>query len=111
VNDVKRAEGKLTGDAARTCYFKTGSYNQDNHRADGYPATAVNEVHIAAVKVQHDVPWAPGGYDPIGPGVRATRGGEPQPEQPEGPQVGAQPTPANPDDFGEAVFRSTVMDS
>lgn len=97
VNDVKKAEGELTGDAATTCYFKTGCYNQDNNGSDGYPANAFNEVRIAAVKVQHDVPWAPGGYDPIGPGVRATRGGEPQqPEQPEGPQVGAQPDTRKP---------------
>ena len=69
VDDVEKAEGKLVGDLAKTCYFKTGCYNQDNNRDDGYPKTAFNEVHVAAVKVQHGVAWAPGGYEPIGPGV------------------------------------------
>jgi hypothetical protein len=69
VDDVEKAEGKLTGGAAQTCYFKAGCYNQDNSRDDDYPAGAVNEVRIAAVRVQHGVDWAPGGYDPIGPGV------------------------------------------
>jgi hypothetical protein len=68
VDDVAKAEGELTGSSAKTCYFKTGCYNQDNSRADGYPDDAVNEVRIAAVRVQHGVPWAPGGYGPAGPG-------------------------------------------
>src|SRR5690349_761099 len=85
VDDVARAEGKLTGQAAKTSYFKAGCYNQDNNRDDGYPRNSFNEVHVAAVKVQHDVPWASGGYDPIGPGIGATQGGEPK--KPE-PQVG-----------------------
>jgi hypothetical protein len=72
VDDVAKAEGKLTGSSAKTCYFKTGCYNQDNSRADGYPGEAVNEVRLAAAKVQHGVAWAPGGYDPIGPGVDAS---------------------------------------
>ena len=70
VDDIERAEGTITGDAAKTCYFKTGCYNQDNTRDDGYPADAVNEVRIAAVRVQHGTAWAPGGYEPVGPGVR-----------------------------------------
>jgi hypothetical protein len=69
VDDVAEAEGKLTGPAAKTSYFKTGCYNQDNNHDDGYPKNAFNEVHLAAVRVQHHAPWAPGGYDPIGPGV------------------------------------------
>jgi poly(beta-D-mannuronate) lyase len=69
VDDVEKAEGKLVGDAAKTCYFKTGCYNQDNNSDDGYPRNSFNEVHIAAVKVRHDEPWTSGGYEPIGPGV------------------------------------------
>ena len=72
VDDVAEAEGKLTGPAAKTSYFKAGCYNQDNNRDDGYPRNSFNEVHVAAVRVQHDVPWAPGGYDPIGPGVTSS---------------------------------------
>ena len=52
VNDVAKAQGRLTAPSGK-CYFKTGCYNQDNSRADGYPDDAFNEVHIAAVKVQH----------------------------------------------------------
>ena len=72
VDDVEKAEGELTGDAATTCYFKTGCYNQDNRRDDGYPADSVNEVRIAAVRVEHGTPWTAGGYEPIGPGVSPT---------------------------------------
>ena len=36
-------------------------------------AQSFNEVHVAAVKVQHGVPWASGGYEPIGPGVGRNR--------------------------------------
>jgi poly(beta-D-mannuronate) lyase len=87
VDDVEKAEGKLTGSSAKTSYFKTGCYNQDNSRADGYPDDAFNEVRIAAVRVQHGAPWAPGGYEPVGPGVGATEGGEPK--EPQEPQIGA----------------------
>jgi hypothetical protein len=69
IDDVAKAEGELTGSSAKTSYFKTGCYNQDNSRDDGYPDDAVNEVRIAAIGVQHGVSWAPGGYDPIEPGV------------------------------------------
>lgn len=72
VDEVEKAEGTLTGDAAKTCYFKTGCYNQDNTRDDGYPAVAVNEVRIAAVRVEHGTPWTVGGYEPLGPGVSPT---------------------------------------
>jgi hypothetical protein len=73
VDDVEKAEGKLIGDPARTCYFKTGCYNQDNKKDDGYPAGSFNEVRIAAVRVQHGTAWASGGYEPIGPGVGRSR--------------------------------------
>jgi hypothetical protein len=86
VDDEPMAEGKLTGPSARTCYFKTGCYNQDSSR-DGYPAEAVNEVRVAAVKVQHDVPWASGGYDPVGPGVGTGKTGEQGNPPIEGPQT------------------------
>jgi len=88
VNDVAKAEGRLTGSSAKTCYFKTGCYNQDNNRDDGYPAQSFNEVHLAAVTAQHGVAWASGGYDPIGPGVGSTE--DTGPKKPEEPQVGAQ---------------------
>ena len=81
VNDVEKAEGKLVGDAAKTCYFKTGCYNQDNNSDDGYPKNSFNEVHIAAVRAKHNEPWAPGGYDPIGPGVAT----QPQGDGPKNP--------------------------
>ena len=74
VDDVAKATGKVTGSAATASYFKTGCYNQDNHEDDGYPADAVNEVRVAAVRVQHGAAWASGGYAPIGPGVGATHG-------------------------------------
>ena len=86
VNDEAKAEGRLTAPAGK-CYFKTGCYNQDNNRDDGYPAQSFNEVHIAAVKVQHGVPWASGGYDPVGPGVapdrRAANRQDPPEDQPQ----------------------------
>ena len=94
VDDVAKAEGKLTGSSAKTSYLKTGCYNQDNSRADGYPDDAFNEVRLAAVKVQHGVAWASGGYDPIGPGVDGSgQGGEhgrPPGEEP--PIVGGKPS-------------------
>jgi Alginate lyase len=74
LDDVPKAEGKLTGSSAKTCYFKTGCYNQDNSGDDDYPDDAVNEVRIAAVRVAHNIPWTPGGYTPVGPGV-ATKSG------------------------------------
>jgi poly(beta-D-mannuronate) lyase len=79
VNDAARAEGKLTGSSAKTCYFKTGCYNQDNNSDDGYPTESFNEVRVAAVRVQHGVEWASGGYQPIGPGVGLDGPGEPPP--------------------------------
>ena len=33
-----------------------------------------DEVRIAAVRVAHNIPWTPGGYTPVGPGV-ATKSG------------------------------------
>jgi hypothetical protein len=98
VNDVEKAEGKLVGDEAKTCYFKTGCYNQDNNKDDGYPKDSFNEVHIAAVKVQHGVAWASGGYDPIGPGVG--RSGQ-QGENPSGQQP--QVTGRKPRDVIESI--------
>ena len=44
--NLKEAEGKLTGDAARTCYFKTGSYVQSNPERGDAP-DAVAEVFSA----------------------------------------------------------------
>lgn len=88
VNDVKKAEGELTAPSGK-CYFKTGCYNQDNNRDDGYPAESYNEVHMAAVRVQHGTAWAPGGYDPIGPGVgqAGPKGVEEGPDGEQRPQV------------------------
>lgn len=72
VNDTLTNAIDLTAAGSQTvnttCYFKWGCYNQENV-SDGYSATEYNEIYVAAAKVQHDVAWASGGYEPIGPGV------------------------------------------
>ncbi len=56
-----------------TCYFKFGSYNQEQP-SDGYNNAEYNEVFVAAAKMEHGVAWASGGYDPIGSGISTNTG-------------------------------------
>ena len=94
VDDVAKAEGRLTG-RRRSPTSRPAATTRTTTAPTATRTTSFNEVHIAAVTVQHGVPWASGGYEPIGPGVGATQGGEP--EGPQEPQIGDRQQAPRPD--------------
>jgi len=52
VDDVAEAEGKLTGPAAKTSYFKAGVYTQANNRQEHAEKDGYGEAYFRSIELE-----------------------------------------------------------
>ena len=96
VNDVAKAEGRLTGVGGEDATSRPAATTRTTTATTATRDERSTRCTSPRSRVQHGVPWAPGGYDPVGPGVRPTEGGEPK-EPPGEPQIGDRQQASRPD--------------